>query len=186
MHCFGQQGFMPALDSDMAEVITGSEFIAKAYADRHSLTATAINDLIKNVLKNPQLNVDEVDTDMLQRLSASIDSGDLQIFSMRKEGDGAQNPELFKRPIEKVLLELIGDMRLAGKQHFAFREYKDPHRNRMYAGDANGALSFQLAQARIGPNKVPVSIVHYIDGTFLKKGIPIRPIYGEYHTRYRT
>ncbi len=49
-HYFGQQGLMPALDSDLAEVITGSEFIVKAYAYRHSLSATAINDLIKNVL----------------------------------------------------------------------------------------------------------------------------------------
>ncbi len=150
MHCFGQQGLVPALDSDMAEVITGSEFIVKAYADRHSLTATVINDLITNVLKNQQFNVDEVDTDMLQRLSASIDSGDLQIISMRKEGDEAQNTELFKRQIEKVLLELIGDMLLAGKQHFAFREYKDPHGNRMFAGDANGAVSFQLALVEQG------------------------------------
>ena len=94
MHCFGQQGFMPALDSDMAEVITGSEFIVKAYAERNFLTATAINDLIKNVLKNPQFNLEEVDTDMLQRLSRSIDwySGNLNIISMRKEGVGAQNP----------------------------------------------------------------------------------------------
>ena len=97
MHCFGQQGLMPALDSDMAEVITGSEFIVKAYAERNSLTATAINDLIKNVPKNPQFNLEEVDTDTLQRLSRSIDldSGNLNIISMRKEGDGAQNPELF-------------------------------------------------------------------------------------------
>jgi hypothetical protein len=116
----------------------------------------------------------------------------------------SQNPELFKRLIERVLRELIGDMRLAGKQHCPFHEYKDPHGNRMFAGDANGApswcgynslvtsawgwlgaikfgaVSFQLAQARIGPNKVPVSIVLYIDCTFLKKGIPIRPIYGEH------
>jgi hypothetical protein len=49
----------------------------------------------------------------------------------------------------------------------------------MFVGDANGAVSFQLAQARIGLYKVPVSIVLY---TFLMKGIPraIRPIYGEY------
>ena len=81
----------------MAEIITGSEFIVKAYAKRNSLTATAINDLIKNVLKNPQFNLEEVDTDMLQRLSRSIDSdsGDLNIISMWKEGDGDQNPELF-------------------------------------------------------------------------------------------
>ena len=74
MHCFGQQGLMPALDSDMAEVITGSEFIVKANTERNFLTATAINDLIKNVLKDPQFNLKEVDTDMLQRLSRSIDS----------------------------------------------------------------------------------------------------------------
>ena len=81
----------------MAEVITGSELIVKAYAERNSFTATAINYLIKNVLKNPQFNLEEVDTDMLQRLLRSIDSdsGDLNIISMPKEGDGAQNPELF-------------------------------------------------------------------------------------------
>ena len=52
----------------------------------------------QGLLKNPQFNLEEVDTDMLlQRLSRSIDSdiGDLNIISMRKEGDGAQNPQLF-------------------------------------------------------------------------------------------
>jgi hypothetical protein len=38
-------------------------------------------------------------------------------------------------------------------------------------------LSFQLARVRVGEGKVPVSIVLYIDGTFLKKRIPIRPVY---------
>ncbi len=37
---------MPALDSDMAEVIMRSELIVKAHAQHHSLTETAINDLI--------------------------------------------------------------------------------------------------------------------------------------------
>ena len=70
--------------SAKTEVITGSEFIVKANAERNFLTATAINDLIKNVLKNPQFNLKEVDTDMLQRLSRSIDSdsGDLNIISI--------------------------------------------------------------------------------------------------------
>ncbi len=78
---------MPALDRDTADVITRSEHIVKAYADKHSLTATAIvdSDLIKNVLKNPEFNADEVDTDMLQRLQAAIDSGDLHLLDMRKD-----------------------------------------------------------------------------------------------------
>ncbi len=87
----------------MPDVITGSKFLVKKFAGRHLLTTTAINDLITNVLKNPLFNADEVDTDILQRLSAAIDRGDLEIISMRVEGNGAQNPDLFKRLIEKVM-----------------------------------------------------------------------------------
>ena len=68
-----------------------------------------------------------------------IDSGDLEIISMHKEGDGAQKLELFKHPEKKVLLELI---QLAGCQHFAFKEYLDPHGNRLFAGHANGSVCF--------------------------------------------
>jgi hypothetical protein len=124
---------------------------------------------------------------MQQLLQAAIDSGDLQVINMHKDGDGLQILELFTRPTEKVLRKLIGDLRLAGHQHFAFHEYnlKDPHGNRLFASDANGSVSFQLAQIKIGPDKVPVSIVLYIDGTFLKKGIPIQPVYSENCTLYR-
>ena len=59
---------------------------------------------------------------MLKRLQASIDSGDIQIINMTVEGDGDQVLELFKRPVEKVLRELMADMRLAGHHHFAFHE----------------------------------------------------------------
>jgi hypothetical protein len=71
----------------------------------------------------------------------------------------------------------MADMRLAGCQHFAFHKYKDPRGNRLFAGHSNGSVSFQLAQIHVGEGKVPVSIVLYIDGTYLKKGIPIRPVY---------
>ncbi len=116
---------MPILGRDMAEVITGSEAIVESFSKRQSLTATGINDLVNNGLKNPIFNADDVGTDMLQRLSAPIDSCDLEIISMREKGDGAQNPELFKRPIEKAGREFIGDMRLEGKEHFVVHD-KDP------------------------------------------------------------
>ena len=96
---------------------------------------------------------------------------------MHKEGDGAQKLELYKHPEEKVLHEFMSNIRLAGYQHFASKEYLDPHGNRLFAGHANGSVCFQLAQLRIGEGKVPVSLVIYIDTTYIKKGIPIRPIY---------
>ena len=141
------------------------------------MTAKDVKALIEDVLHNPDVNAEEVDTDMLQRFANSIDSGDLDIISMHLEGDGAQKLELFKRPAETVLRELLSDIRLAGCQHFGFKEYLDPHGNRLFAGHSNGSVSFQLAQFRVGPGNVPVSLVIYIDATYIKKGIPIRPIY---------
>ncbi len=62
-----------------------------------------MKNLIEDVLHNPDFNADDVETDMLERIAKSIDSGDFEIISMHKEGDGAQKLELFKRPAEKVL-----------------------------------------------------------------------------------
>jgi hypothetical protein len=98
---------------------------------------------------------------------------------MHAEGDGEQVLQLFRRPVEKFLLELMADMRLAGCQHFGFQEYKDPRGNRLFAGQSNGSVSFQLGQVKVGEGKVPVFIVLYIDGTYLKKGILIRPVYNK-------
>jgi hypothetical protein len=178
-----QEGLVPPLQPvEAAGLISRSEQILKEYASKASLTAKDIIALIQDVLHNPEFNADDVDTDMLKRFADSIDSGDLEIISMHKEGDGAQKLELFKRPAEKVLRELMADVRLAGCQHFAFKEYLDPHGNRLFAGHSNGSVTFQLAQIRVGADKVPVSLVIYIDATYIKKGIPIRPIYCKSYT----
>ncbi len=72
---------------------------------------------------------------------------------MSVEGDGGQVLELFKRPVEKVLLELMADMRLARHQHLALHEYKDPRGNRLFAGHSNGSVPFKLVQLKVGPHK---------------------------------
>ena len=120
---------------------------------------------------------DEVDHDMHERLMRAVADGEMDIHDMWQEGDGEQDVRFFKRKVEVVLRELIADERLEGCQHYAFKEYKNANGDRILGGHANGSVSFQLAQARVGPGKVPISIVLYIDATFLKRGIPIRPIY---------
>jgi hypothetical protein len=50
---------------------------------------------------------------------------------------------------------------------------------RVLGSDANGPVSFELVQICVGPGTVPISIVIYIDATYIKHGIPIRPIYSE-------
>ena len=82
-----------------------------------------------------------------------------------------------KRKLEKVLRELMADPLLAGH---GFKLQANPRRERIYACEANGSVAFQLAQLSMGPDTVPMALVAYIDGTFMKRGIGIRPIYCEY------
>jgi hypothetical protein len=105
--------------------------------------------IISKTHLNPAFNADEVDAYMLQRLPASIDSGDIQIISMNAA-------------VGKVLRELMAGMRLAGcpSQHSAFKflKYRDPNGNRRFAGHSKGSVSFQLdqtAQLKISEGKVP-------------------------------
>ena len=116
---------------------------------------------------------------MHERLMGAVEEGDLQVIDLKEDGDGEQDVRLFKRPTGKVLRELLGDPRLAGCQHFAFKEYKDANGARIVGGHANGSVSFQLAQLRVGKDTVPISIVLYIDGSFIKRGILISPVYSK-------
>ncbi len=52
--------------------------------------------------------------------------------------------------------------------------------DRVFSGGANGSVGFELAQLSVRPGTVPISIVMYIDATYIKHGIPIRPIYSEF------
>ena len=67
----------------------------------------------------------------------------------------------------------MAGIRLAGNQHFAFELSKDSQGQGIYGGDANGSIGFELAQLRIGPDRVPISLVLYINRTFIKNGIPM-------------
>ena len=74
---------------------------------------------------------------------------------------------------------LLSDERMAGRQHYGFKLSTNADRDKVLGGDANGSVSFELAQIRVGPGTVPISIIIYIDATYIKHGIPIRPIYSE-------
>ena len=101
----GQDKLIPPLAPEAAGIITGSEQILKDYASASSLNARDIKRLIEDVLHNPDFNADDVDTDMLERLVNSIDSGNLEIINMHQEGDGAQKLELFKRSLQRRFCE---------------------------------------------------------------------------------
>ena len=91
--------------------------------------------------------------------------------------DGDHDLTFWIRSLEEVLKEVLGDDRMAGHQHYSFEMQTNEDGEREF-GASNGAVSFQIAQLRCGPDCVPVSLVIYIDGSYIKHGIPVKPIYG--------
>ena len=144
------------------------------------MNARDLKDLIQDVLHNPEFNAADVDHNKHERLMRAVEDGQLDILDMWQEGDGQQGVRFFKRRVELVLWELLADERLEDCQFYAFKEYKNANGDRILGGPAHGSVSFQIAQTRVGPGKVPVSIVLNKNATFIKRGISIRPIYHEF------
>ena len=55
---FFQAGLVPPLDKEAAGIVTSSESSLKEFTSKHSLNASTINDLIKDILKTPAFNQD--------------------------------------------------------------------------------------------------------------------------------
>ena len=180
MIVFEQAGQLPAQNPDESRAFTKSERILLDFQRLKRMNARDLKDLIQDVLHNPEFNAADVDHNKHERLMRAVEDGQLDILDMWQEGDGQQGVRFFKRRVELVLWELLADERLEDCQFYAFKEYKNANGDRILGGPAHGSVSFQIAQTRVGPGKVPVSIVLYIDATFIKRGIPIRPIYREF------
>ena len=80
--------------------------------------------------------------------------------------------------IEWTLQDLVADPTMKGFQKFGFKEVVDKNGFRVF-GESWTSLKFQAASAVIGPDSVPLSTVLYVDGTLMKDGIDVRPLYGK-------
>ena len=116
---------------DDSHVFTKSERILLDYQKLKRMSAADLKDLIQQVLKNPEFNIDEVDHDMHERLQQAIDNSDIDVTDFWQKGDSSeQDVKFFCRKVEKVLRALLSDERSVGCQHFGFKEYKNSNGDR--------------------------------------------------------
>ncbi len=137
--------------------------------------------LVKTIqlIKSADFKVEDVNVDLHKRVSAAISLGKFNSHNMRESDlDGDQDLTFWLRTLEDVLRESLGDERMDCHQEFSFEISRTEEGARQF-GASRGAVSFQLAQVLCGPDCVSVSLVIYIDGSFIKHGIPVKPIYGQ-------
>ena len=124
-------------------------------------------------IKSTDFKVEDVNVDLHRRVAAAIAKGHFTSHNIREsELDGDQDLTLWIRSLEEVLREVHFDDQMAGHQHFSFEMTVNEDGERNF-GALNSAVSFQLAPVRAGLDCVPVSLVVYIDGSFIKHGITV-------------
>jgi hypothetical protein len=74
----------------------------------------------------------------------AVEDGDIEVIDVWEEGDGIQDVSFVKRKVAKVLMELLSDERMAGRQHFGFKLSTNADGDRVLGGEANGSVSFEL------------------------------------------
>ena len=93
------------------------------------MNTTDLKALIDEGLHHPEFNSAEVDADIHALCMLAVADGDIEIHHVWQRCDGAQEVQLFKRSVKKVLHELLADIWLAGCQRFVFKEYKGAEGN---------------------------------------------------------
>ena len=159
------------------------------------------------MLQNPEFDTKDIDPDLHQRMAKAVDDGRIKCFNLREgAADGDQDLNLWIREVEDVVREIMEDPIFKGNQNFHFEMELDELGKRMFGGEANAGVSFQIGQlryvshnkyklvrtkyilrtywiltciscCRAGDGTVPLAIVVYIDGSFVKHKIPVKPIY---------
>ena len=98
---------------------------------------------------------------------------------MLEPGDGDEQLVFLLLNLESVVQDLLSDERLAGQQNDCFQEQTDSRGIRL-CSEGNSSLTFQVASVKVGPDKVPLSIVLYLDGTYVLSNIDVRVLYCKY------
>jgi hypothetical protein len=101
------------------------------------------------MLQDPAFDSKDIDPDLNKRMDKAVHDGRIKCFNMREsEADGDQDLHLWAREIEDVVRELMEDPVFKGNQNFKFEMDLDEAGKRLFGGEANAGVAFQIGQLR--------------------------------------
>ena len=153
-------------------VITQSEYLILALANSEQIRKSFTNNII-GMLKQKDFVPDDIRTDRIQQIEMLVskaDRGQIQVFDIWREGDGKQELKLYLQWLVPIMENLIADERFASHKYLSL-ERREHNGSRVF-GPANGSLSWQINEERVGPNRVllgQVGLVTFLDESYNKK-----------------
>ena len=104
------------------------------------------------MLQRPDFDSKDIDPNLHQRMAKAVDDGRIKCFDMREgPADGDQDLNLWIRELEDVVRELMEDPIFKENRNFHFEMDINELGKRLYGGEANAAVSFQIGQLRYIP-----------------------------------
>ncbi len=101
------------------------------------------------MLQDPQFDSKDIDPDLQKRMDKAVQDGCIKCFNMRESvDDGDQDLHLWAREAEDVLREIMEDPLFKGHQNFKFEMDLDEVVKRLFGGEANAGVAFQIGQLR--------------------------------------
>ena len=99
------------------------------------------------MLRHPDFDTKDVDPDLHRRMDKAVQDGRIQCFNMREgPADGDQDLNFWARE-----LGIMEDPIFKGNQNFKFDMDLDELGNRLFGGEANAEVAFQIGQLRYKP-----------------------------------
>ena len=101
------------------------------------------------MLRRPEFDSKEVDPDLHKRMQKAVQDGRIKCFNLREgPADGDQDLDLWTRELEDVVREIMEDPVFKGNQNFSFELDVDAAGQRLFGGEANAGVAFQIGQLR--------------------------------------
>ena len=102
-----------------------------------------------DMLRRPEFDSKEIDPDLHKRMQKAVQDGRIKCFNLREgPADGDQDLHLWTREFEDVVREIMEDPVFKGNQNFSFELDVDAAGQRLFGGEANAGVAFQIGQLR--------------------------------------
>ena len=155
---------------------------------RHSgrIPRSAMNDIIETVC-DAQFNPVDIRTrnvaQLERELGKAFSEGDILEYDLHRLDDGKQDLRMYTRRLRNVIGELTRDTRFDGHMAMGFEPTYEADGERSF-GPAAGGVWFQLTAGTIQVGNVLLAIVLFIDGSYIKQHISVKPVYRKYCTMH--
>jgi hypothetical protein len=141
-------GFVPSVSEDEQNRFTPSALKLYKHALEYKWTLEQLKKVI-TMLHGPEFDSKEVDPDLHRRMEKAVQDGRIECFNMREgPADGVQDLSFWTCEVDDVVREIMEDPIFKGNQKYLFELDLDEAGKRLYGGEANAGVAFQIGQLR--------------------------------------